>query len=186
MEQPPGYKQQGNDELVFRLNKAIYDLKQAPRVWFENPKSTLITLEFNSLKSDNSLFIRFSDNNVMYLLVYVNDFIIISSSIDEINILVKQLNSEFSIKDIGELHYFLSIEVKRISETTIMLSQKKYISEILSKTKMNQANSLSTSMTSNMHLSKYNGSQFRMQMNIEVLWVPYNMQPLPHYKFLIV
>ena len=92
-----------------------------------------------------------------YILIYVDDFIVTGNNEHEINSLVKQLNHEFSIKDLGNLSYFLGIEVTRISKSEIHLSQTKYIKEILTKTGMDKAKPLPTPMISNLHLSKHKG-----------------------------
>jgi len=67
MQQPQGFEQIDNKELVCKLNKAIYGLKQAPRVWFEKLKSTLISCGYSPTKSDNSLFIKHSNETVTYI-----------------------------------------------------------------------------------------------------------------------
>lgn len=140
-----------------KLHKTIYGLKQTPRVWFEKLKETMISLGYHSTKSDSSLFTKFSKDMTMYVLIYVNGFIITCNNGQKINNLIKHLNQEFKIKDLGNLIYLLGIEVKRITNARIQLSQRKYIPEILHKAKIHEANSISTSMVSNLHLSKYKG-----------------------------
>lgn len=157
MEQPHGFIQNGSEGLICKLRKAIYGLKQASRVWFENLNDTLIRVGYRSAKSDNSLFTKFSNKTTIYVLMYVDNFLITGNSSNEINQLIQHLNQEFSIKDMGDLNYFLGIEVKKSTGHGIELSQKKYIAGILSKTKMEQINSLPTPMVTSPHLSKYIG-----------------------------
>jgi hypothetical protein len=72
----------------------------------------------------------------MYMLVYVDDLIVVSSSKTATTHLLKQLGAEFSIKDLlGSLHYFLGIEVSTTA-SGLILSQKKYINDLLQKTHM--------------------------------------------------
>jgi len=87
----------------------------------------------------------------------VDDIIITGNNNNEIKNLTSQLSQEFSIKDLGDLNYFLGIQVKRLPDSSIHLSQKQYITDILIKTKMDQANSLPTPMVANLYLSKSRG-----------------------------
>lgn len=69
------------------------------------------------------------------------------------------LNKAFSLKDLGQLHYFLGIEVHHTTQG-LLLSQTKYIAELLEKAKMSHANSLPTPMISGLQLFKYKGDPF--------------------------
>ena len=119
--------------MVCKLHKAIYGLKQAPRVWYEKLKSTLISLEYKPTRSDNSLYIKINDIGATYILVYVDDLIITGNSNDEIKHVTCYLHQTFSIKDLGNLSYFLGIEVHGKSQSELILTQSKYISEILTR-----------------------------------------------------
>lgn len=158
MEQPPGFDQSTtNSSLVCKLHKAIYELKQAPRAWFERLNDFLTSLGFLSSKADSSLFIRFTKTSTIYILVYVDDILISGSSTTEVQQLITQLNATFSLKELGELNYFLGIEVLQNS-TGFHLSQAKYISDLLKRVNMDQANALSTPMVSNLSLSSKQGN----------------------------
>lgn len=125
MEQPPGFEQRiGLSPLVCNLNEAIYGLKQAPRAWVERLQQFLLSIGFVSSKADCSLFIRITDQSTIFLLVYIDDIIITGSSANDIQILIQQLNTEFSFKDLGDLHNFQGIEVTK-TYAGIHLSQNK-------------------------------------------------------------
>lgn len=143
--------------MVCRLHKAIYGLKQAPKVWFDKLKATLIYLGYSATKSDTSLFIKLNKDTTTYILVYVDDFLITGSCKKEIEHVIQFLDKQFSVKDLGQLNYFLSIEVNKLSDSELHLCQTKYIKELLIKTDLNEAKPLPTPMTSNIHLSKYKG-----------------------------
>ena len=134
MQQPEGYVQ--NNKLVCKLHKAIYGLKQAPRVWYEKLKSTLSSLGFSPTKSDNALYVKLHEGKTVYILVYVDDILVTGDNDEEVNKIISYLNHTFSIKDLGNLNYFLGIEILQKNNTEIILSQKKYISEILTRAKM--------------------------------------------------
>lgn len=82
MKQPPGFEGVGAPHLVCKLDKAIYGLKQAPRAWYARLSSKLIDLGFIASKSDNSLFIFQRSGVTIYMLIYVDDIIVTSSSIE--------------------------------------------------------------------------------------------------------
>jgi histone deacetylase 1/2 len=140
MKQPPGYE--GKSTLVCKLDKAIYGLKQAPRAWYSRLSHKLFELGFTSSKADTSLFIYNKNGITMYMLIYVDDIIVTSSSSDAVAALLKNLRSDFALKDLGELHYFLGIEVKKVSDD-ILLNQAKYALDLLTKVGMKDCKSAS-------------------------------------------
>jgi len=92
MHQPPGFES-SSPQLVCKLQKAIHGLKQAQRSWFQNLSSTLETFGFHFTKSDNSLFVKFHNSYTIFILIYVDDIIIIGSSAHEIQALIQKLGS---------------------------------------------------------------------------------------------
>lgn len=147
MQQPPGFENSVHPSHVCKLDKAIYGLKQAPRAWFSKLSSHLCALQFVPSKADSSLFIYNSPQLTMYVLVYVDDLIIISSSAAATDALLQKLNAAFAIKDLGALNYFLGIEV-HTTPGGLILSQKKYITDLLQKTNMTLCRPVSTPMSS--------------------------------------
>ena len=131
----------------------MYGLKQAPRAWFDKLKISLQQFGFSSTKSDQSLFVRFTNCSSLFVLVYVDDIVVTGSSSQEIHELISRLRGLFSLKDLGKLSYFLGIEVKKTADGGLHLSQKKYIQDLLKKTKMDGAKSLPTPMLSDLKLS---------------------------------
>jgi hypothetical protein len=97
------------------------------------------------------------------VLVYVDDIIVASSSQDATTTLLKNLEKDFALKDLGELHYFLSIEVAKINGG-ILLSQTKYVGDLLKKTGMLACKPIGTSLS----ISKKNQP---MQENFLVQWM---------------
>jgi hypothetical protein len=81
----------------------------------------------------------------MYMLIYVDDIIIISSSSSAVENLLRQLRTDFAVKDLGPLAYFLGIEVSRMS-SGLLLSQHKYISDLLTQTNMLTSKGVATPM----------------------------------------
>jgi histone deacetylase 1/2 len=153
MQQPPGFVN-SDPKLVCKLNKALYGLKQAPRAWFERLNSVLHSLGFVSSRCDPSLFTLTTPTYTIFMLVYVDDIIITGSSLPPIKDLISNLNAQFSLKQLGNLDYFLGIEVSHLSNGSLFLSQTKYIRDLLTKTNMHEAKSMPTPMVGNLKLSK--------------------------------
>ncbi|PNX66393.1 chromodomain-helicase-DNA-binding protein 1-like, partial [Trifolium pratense] len=148
----------GDSTLVCKLHKALYGLKHAPRQWFERLQGALVQLGFKPSKCDPSLFTFTASSQVLYLLVYVDDIILTGSSRDLILHIISQLNHRFSLKHLGDLYYFLGIEVKKLSTGSLVLSQSKYIRDLLTKTKMLDAAPVNTPMQSSCKLTKVGSS----------------------------
>uniref|UniRef100_A0A2N9ID99 Reverse transcriptase Ty1/copia-type domain-containing protein n=1 Tax=Fagus sylvatica TaxID=28930 RepID=A0A2N9ID99_FAGSY len=156
MTQPPGFNHPQFPNHVCKLQKALYGLKQAPRAWFSRLTTWLLHFGFTASQSDSSLLIYHHTNYTMYFLIYVDDIIITSSQASAIDSLLHQLGSEFAVKDLGGLNYFLGIEVVPCTPG-VLLSQKKYILDILTRTKMSEAKPVSSPMASSTHLSVLDG-----------------------------
>lgn len=157
MTQPPGYEDASKPYHVCRLDKAIYGLKQAPRAWYSRLSSKLISLGFVTSKGDVSLFIFSKAGTTIYLLVYVDDIIVASSSESAVKALLADLRQEFALKDLGNLHYFLGIEVKH-SKEGVVLSQGKYATEIIKKAGMLRCKAVNTPMSISKKMSRLEGS----------------------------
>lgn len=92
----------------------------------------------------------------MFVLVYVDDIIVTSSSQEATNALLKDLEREFALKDLRDLHYFLGIEVKRSPDGLILL-QGKYAEDILKRTNMSNSRPINTPLSSVEKLSATEG-----------------------------
>lgn len=143
MQQPRGFEDKSNLSHVCRLHKAIYGLKQAPRAWFNKLKSYLIQHGFKACRSDTSLFVHYSSNSIIYILVYVDDLILTGTNAAHIQSFITKLHVVFALKDLGSLHYFLGLQIHRTS-TGSTLSQENYIHDILCRSKMSEASSVFT------------------------------------------
>ncbi|XP_019054242.1 PREDICTED: uncharacterized protein LOC109115063 [Nelumbo nucifera] len=156
MDQPQGFEVEDR-RLVCRLRKALYGLKQAPRAWFEKLTTTLSKFGFVSSKCDHSLFLRVTSQHTTFVLVYVDDMLIIGSSQSVVTSLIQALNKEFSVKDLGELNYFLGIEMNKLQDGSLHLSQSKYVKDLLQRVHMSQAKGVDTPMPTSLRLSKVEG-----------------------------
>jgi hypothetical protein len=135
MKQPPGYENVSDPELVCRLDKAIYGLKQATRAWYSRLSTKLVDLNFVPSRGDTTLFFYKNRDITMLFLVYVDDIIVVNSLPKATMLLLRNLEKEFALKDLRDLHYFLGIEVTKLQDG-IMLSQNKYATDILQRAGM--------------------------------------------------
>uniref|UniRef100_A0A8R7R9K4 Reverse transcriptase Ty1/copia-type domain-containing protein n=1 Tax=Triticum urartu TaxID=4572 RepID=A0A8R7R9K4_TRIUA len=142
---------------ICRLDRSLYGLKQAPRAWYSRLSAKLQQLGFTPSKSDKSLFIYNKSNTSIFVPIYVDDIIVTSSSNEAVKALLSDLNSEFALKDLGDLHFFLGIEVKRNREGGLHLSQEKYATDLLSRVVLQGCKPSPTPLSSSEKLSLAEG-----------------------------
>jgi histone deacetylase 1/2 len=157
MKQPPGYEDRKHPHYVCKLDKALYGLKQAPRAWYARLSEKLVSLGFHASKADTSLFFYIKGSITIYLLVYVDDIIVVSSSSKAVEALLADLKKDFALKDLGDLSYFLGIEVKRAPDG-ILLSQSKYAGDLLKRVGMELCKPVATPLSTSEKLSAFVGS----------------------------
>ena len=76
MEQPPGFVAQGESNVVCKLKKSIYGLKQSPRVWYDKLSGVLLSLKFKRYQADHSVFVKQTLLGAIILVIYVDDIIL--------------------------------------------------------------------------------------------------------------
>lgn len=112
MSQPPGYIDRNFHNHVCKLKKSIYRLKQAPQAWFDHLSHYLVSPCFVCCIYDPSLFILKQDSNIAFMSVYVDDIILTDTNPSFLTKLIASLSTEFTLKDLGDLHFFLGVEVQ--------------------------------------------------------------------------
>lgn len=133
---------------------ANYALNSA--IWSEASSPCLVSLGFVGSKSDASLFVYRHGSVTAYLLVYVDDIILTTSSAFALVDFTTALSRAFDIKDLGSWHCFLDISVHRNSRS-MFLSQRKYMEKILTRTQMTNWNPCSTPVDTSSKLSSTSG-----------------------------
>ncbi|RVW26375.1 Retrovirus-related Pol polyprotein from transposon TNT 1-94 [Vitis vinifera] len=124
MDIPAGLETTSNFNKVYRLRKSLYGLKQSPRAWFE--RFTKVVKGYGSVQcqSDHTLFVKhFPEGKLAIIIVYVDDIILTGDHEEKIDLLKKLLTKEFEIKDLGNLKYFLGMEIARSKKYSSLTTQ---------------------------------------------------------------
>jgi hypothetical protein len=179
--QPPGFIDSKYPDHICKLDKALYGLKQAPRAWFSRLSNKLIDLGFSPSKADVSLFIYNKNGIQLYMLIYVDDIIIIGSSSSVVSHLIAQLRDDFAVKDLGSLSYFLGIQVCHTSKG-LLLSQQKYITDLLTRTNMIHSKGVPTPMLPKEKLSLHDGTPLSPEDATRYRSVVGSLQYLSHTR----
>ena len=156
-QQPIGFVDTDYPDHVCLLSRSLYGLKQAPRAWYQRIAAFLQQQGFRSTRSDASLFVYHQGATTAYLLLYVDDIILTASSPAVLQQITARLGTEFALKDLGALLYFLGIEVVRRA-TSFFLHQQKYASELLERAGMLNCKPASTPVDTKAKVSAFKGS----------------------------
>jgi len=134
VEQPKGFEVQDHQTHVCKLKKAFYGLKQAPRAWYERIDSYLMKLGFTRSEVDLNLYFKAENDRPLILVLYVNDLFLTGAD-PLIHQFKGELASEFDMKDLQLMHYFLGLEVWQ-KPREIFLFQRKYVVKLLERFRM--------------------------------------------------
>lgn len=148
MKQPPGFES-SNKELVCRLKKSIYGLKQAAKTWNDTIHGMLTKHSFEQSKADPCLYSKNINSEWVYILIYVDDILVASKTLMTINKVKEMLSKEFDIKDLGVINQYLGIEVTKDENGLFHLNQAKYIKKIVNDFGMSTAKTSSVPMLVN-------------------------------------
>ena len=116
MKQPEGLMVKGKKELVCRLKNSLYGLKESPRMWYQKFDTYIRGLGFTRSKEDHFVYFKLIGDCVIYLVLYVDDMLLIGNDKEIIQDLKTQLFSKFDMKDLGAANYILGMEIKRDRE----------------------------------------------------------------------
>ncbi|GKE34855.1 putative ribonuclease H-like domain-containing protein [Tanacetum coccineum] len=151
--QPPGFEDPDFLDRVYKVEKALYGLHQAPRAWYETLSTYLLDNGFQRGKIDKTLFIRRDKGDILLVQVYVDDIIFGSTKKSLCTKFEKMMHKKFQMNSIGELTFFLGLQVKQ-KEDGIFISQDKYVTEILKKFSFIDVKTASTPMETQKPLLK--------------------------------
>ncbi|KAH9648834.1 hypothetical protein KPL70_025758 [Citrus sinensis] len=138
---------------VYKLLKALYGLKQAPRAWYDRLKNFLLENDFSMGKADTTLFVKHKNQDILIVQIYVDDIIFGSTN----ELLCKEFSScmskEFEMSMMGELKYFLGLQIKQ-NEEGIFINQAKYVKDLLKRFDIDDSKTKNTPMSTTTKLDK--------------------------------
>ncbi|CAL9003639.1 unnamed protein product [Prunus brigantina] len=157
VEQPLGYVQKGSEGKVYRLKKALYGLKQAPRAWYSRIEAYFIKEGFSKCPFEHTLFIKTAKaGKILIVCLYVDDLIFTGNDEVMFEQFKRSMMLEFDMTDLGNMRYFLGIEVIQ-KPNGIFMCQRKYAQEVLDRFNMGQCNSVHNPMVPGFKLTRDEG-----------------------------
>ncbi|KAK1612974.1 hypothetical protein QYE76_036647 [Lolium multiflorum] len=140
MVQPKGFVDPKNADKVCKLQRSIYGLKQASRSWNRCFDKVIKDFGFIQCHGEACIYKKVSGSSVAFLILYVDDILLIGNDIELLSSVKGYLNNSFSMKDLGEASYILGIKIYRDrSRRLIGLSQSTYLDKILKKFRMDES-----------------------------------------------
>ncbi|KAL0433502.1 UNVERIFIED_CONTAM: Retrovirus-related Pol polyprotein from transposon TNT 1-94 [Sesamum latifolium] len=128
MDQSEGFTTVGEEQKVCRLQRSIYGLKQASRSWNTRFDEVIRGYDFIKKDCDPCIYKKISGSSVAYLVLYVDDILLIGNGVKMLRDIKAWLSTQFSMKDMGEASYILGIKIYRDrSRRMLGLTQSSYI-----------------------------------------------------------
>ena len=152
MAQPKGFIDPHFPNHVLYLKKALYGLKQAPRTWYDRLTQYLVSHGFTSGKTDQTLFIKKEDGELIVAQVYVDDIIFGPTNDELAHNFSKLMQVEFEMSMIRKLNHFLRLQIRQ-QESGIFISQSKYAKNLVKKFGLESASFVKTPMNPNVKLT---------------------------------
>jgi hypothetical protein len=126
----------GKKELICKMKKSLYGLKQSPRMWYQNFDTYMLGLGFARSREDQCVYFKLIGDHLIYLVLYVDD-VFIGNNKDIIKDVKTYSSSKFDMKDIGVVNLVLGMEIKRDRKNKkLWLNQRKYVETILQRFSM--------------------------------------------------
>ncbi|GJX64119.1 putative ribonuclease H-like domain-containing protein [Tanacetum coccineum] len=151
--QPPGFNDPNFPDRVYKVEKALYGLHQAPRAWYETLSTYLLDYGFQRGKINKILFIKRHKGDILLVQVYVDDIIFGSTKKELCIAFEKLMHEKFQMSSMGELTFFLGLQVKQ-KKDDVFISQDIYIAKILKKFRFTEVKTASTPMETQKPLLK--------------------------------
>ncbi|CAL9233327.1 unnamed protein product [Arabidopsis halleri] len=168
MMQPEGFIIEGQENKVCKLIKSLYGLKQAPKQWFEKFSNTLLENGFVSNEGDTCVFSKVHEHGYVIICLYVDDMLILGTSLEIVCDTKVFLSSKFDMKDLGEADVILGIKVVK-TDSGFSLNQSHYIEKILKKFGYWDEPSAKSPYDSSLHLCQNRGESVNQSEYAKVI-----------------
>ncbi|GJV41148.1 putative ribonuclease H-like domain-containing protein [Tanacetum coccineum] len=119
--QPLGFEDPDFPDRVYKVEKALYGLHQAPRAWYETLSTYLLDNGFQRGKIDKTLFIKRHKGDILLVQVYVDDIIFGSTKKELCNAFEKLMHEKFQMSSMGELTFFLGLQVQLMKDGILLV-----------------------------------------------------------------
>ncbi|KAL6324389.1 hypothetical protein AAG906_012993 [Vitis piasezkii] len=137
MKQPKGFPSSDGEQLVCKLKKSIYGLKQASRQWYLKFHNIISSFGFEENVMDQCIYLKVSGSKVCFLVLYVDDILLATNDKGLLHEVKQFLSKNFDMKDMGETSYVIGIKIHRDRFQGILgLSQETYINKVLERFRM--------------------------------------------------
>nr|GEZ98111.1 retrovirus-related Pol polyprotein from transposon TNT 1-94 [Tanacetum cinerariifolium] len=143
--QPEGFVDPDHPIHIYRLKKALYRLKQAPRAWFDTLSRFRLDNKFSKCAVDPTLFTRKTSKHILLVQIYVDDIIFASTDPNTCDMFSNEMSSKFQMSMMGQMSFFLGLQVSPSPEG-IFINQSKFALKILKKFRMDLCDSVDTPM----------------------------------------
>ncbi|GJU85926.1 retrotransposon protein, putative, ty1-copia subclass [Tanacetum coccineum] len=159
MVQPEGFVDPNHPRKVYKLQRSIYGLKQASRSWNKRFNKEIKRFYFNQNLDEPCVYQKASGSNVTFLILYVDDIIIMGNHIPSLQSVKDYLGKCFAMKDLGKEAFILGIKIYRDrSKQLIGLGQNAYMDKILKRYKMDNSKRGHIPMQERLDLNKTQGA----------------------------
>ncbi|GKA33141.1 retrovirus-related pol polyprotein from transposon TNT 1-94 [Tanacetum coccineum] len=151
--QPEGFVDPDHPTHVYSLKKALYDLKQALRAWYDTLSQFLLDNKFSKGAVDPTLFTRKTSKHILLVQIYVDDIIFTSTNPKACDIFSNEMSSKFQMSMMGQMSFFLGLQVSQ-NPGGIFINQSKFALEILKKFRMDSCDPVDTPMVDRLKLDE--------------------------------
>ncbi|KAL4271452.1 hypothetical protein GQ457_13G004180 [Hibiscus cannabinus] len=137
MKQPEGFSSSDGDNLVCKLKKSIYGLKQASRQWYLKFHEVISSFDFVENIMDHCIYQKVSESKICFLILYVDDILLATNDRGMLHEVKQFLFKNFDMKDMGDASYVIGIKIHRDRHKGVLgLSQETYINKVLERFRM--------------------------------------------------